>query len=145
MQNSYISGDSGTVKFAISGITLGEGESIKKVVLTSSYTQSGTADSSARFTMNGSSYSSSKRFEPTDIVNGTNFTVTFYLQASGTAGASGSAASPNSYSLTRTISNMVLTVTIGTGNAFDGKVSSLNEGDKIIITEASGTGTYTLV
>lgn len=145
LQNSYISGDSGTVKFAISGITLGEGESIKKVVLTSSYTQSGTADSSARFTMNGSSYSSSKRFEPTDIVNGTNFTVTFYLQASGTAGASGSAASPNSYSLTRTISNMVLTVTIGTGNAFDGKVSSLNEGDKIIITEASGTGTYTLV
>ena len=133
-----------TISFAISGITLGENENIKKIILTSTRSNSGTYDDSARLTVNDANYSTTKRLD-VELTNGTNFEVDFYLIASGKAGKPGSYSAPNFYSMTTTISNIVLTVTIGEGNAFDGKVSSLNEGDKIIITEASGDGTYTLV
>lgn len=133
-----------TISFAISGITLGENENIKKIVLTSTRSNSGTVDNSARLTVNDTNYSTTKRLD-VELTNGTIFEVDFFLIASGKAGNPGPYTAPNFYSMTTTISNIVLTVTIGEGNTFDGKISSLNEGDKIIVTEASGTGTYTLV
>lgn len=140
-----LSGGSATVSFAISGITLGANENIKKIVLTSTRSNSGTIDSSARLTMNGVNYTTTKKLD-VELTNGTNFEVGFYLIASGKAGNPGPYIAPNYYSMTTTISNMVLTVTIGTGNAFDGKVSSLNEGDKIMIQESENSLVpYTLV
>lgn len=133
-----------TISFAISGITLGENENIKKIILTSTRSNSGTIDSSARLTMNGINYSTAKKLDA-ELINGTNFEVDFYLIASGKAGTPGSYSAPNFYSMTTTISNIVLTVTIGEGSVFDGKVSSLPDGAKILITEASGNALYTLV
>lgn len=142
--HTALTGGSATVSFAISGITLGANENIKKIVLTSTRSNSGTIDGSARLTMNGVNYSAAKRLDA-ELTNGTNFEIDFFLMATGKAGSPGTYIAPNFYSMTTTISNMVLTVTIGEGSAFNGEISSLNEGDKIIITEASGNGTYTLI
>lgn len=132
--------------FEISGIEINEGESIKRVVLTSTRSNYGTVHSGASFTMNGERYASTKKLDADGIANGTNYKITFSLRASGTAGQPGDYTAPNYYSMTSTVSDMVLTVTVGSGNAFDGEVSSLNEGDKIIIEESSSSSAlYTLV
>lgn len=131
--------------FEISGLVINDGESIKKAVLTSTRTSAGTVDNSATFKLNYGNYSSTKKMDASGIANGSNYELTFTLRASGTAGQAGDYTAPNFYSMTSTVSNMVLTVTVGSGNVFDGEVSSLNEGDKIIITEASGDAAYTLV
>ena len=131
--------------FEISGIVINEGESIKKVVLTSTKSSYGTIDDNASFNLNGSNYSPMKKMDASGIINGTNYELTFSLRASGKAGQAGDYTAPNFYTMTSTVSDMVLTVTVGAGNAFDGKVSSLNEGDKIIIGENSANASYTLV
>ena len=132
--------------FEISGIVINEGESIKKAVLTSTRSNYGTIDASASFQMNGGNYSSIKKMDASKISNGTNYELVFSLRASGKAGAPGDYTAPNFYSMTSTVSDMVLTVTVGAGSAFDGKVSSLNEGDKILIEEAEDFfAAYTLV
>lgn len=87
--------------------------------------------------MNNANYGTQKKLEA-ELVNGTDFEVEFYLIDSGKSGTPGHYTSPNFYSMTTTISDIVLAVTIGEGSAFDRKVSSLPDGAKILITEASG-------
>lgn len=135
----------GSTTVQITGLNLTGEEKIKKAVVTSSYSVSGTPTNGS-FSMNGSGYAATKRIDPSEIKNNTAFKLTFAFKADGNSGTvSGGGNTVADFSCTRTVTNIKLTVTIGTGNAFDGQVSSLDEGAKIILTEASGTGTYTLV
>ena len=128
-----------TTSFEISGIDFGAEEYVKKAVVTSSRLNYGTSDSGAQTHMNGLTYSKVKKIDPTGITNGSIVELTFSLRASGNTGTTGSVASPVTSTLTSEFSDITLTLTVGSGSAFDGKIASVNEGDKIFINEFGDT------
>lgn len=135
-----------TKNFSINGISLSEGESIQYVTLTADLSRSGTVDSSALMQVNGVTFVGSRKFSADGIANNTTWQANFVLRASGTAGLAGALNQAVSHSYTVSFSNVTLTIFTGTGNVFDGKVSSLNEGDKILIEESDDSeALYTLV
>ena len=139
-------GASVTKSFAITGISLASGERVKNVILSATLSKSGTTDGSERITANGMSLSSGSRKLDTDsLVLNSNYDVTFYFRASGNTPAVPSAWGTTTYECTLNCTNVTLTVVTGTGSVFDGKVESLNEGDKIIVDESSAKAAYTLV
>lgn len=138
--------DVATKDFPISGITLADGESIKYVTLTASLSRSGTQDPNLIIQVNGGGFNGARKFSAEGVSNGSTWQATFMVKASGRAGQAGALNEPVSHSCTVSFSNVVLTVVTGTGNVFDGKISSLNEGDKISIKESnSSSALYTLV
>lgn len=135
-----------TKNFPISGITLASGESIKYVTLTASLSRSGTSDPNLIIQVNGGGFNGARKFSAEGVSNGSTWQATFTVKASGHAGQAGALNEPVNHSCTVSFSNVVLTVVTGTGNVFDGKISSLNEGDKISIKESdSSSALYTLV
>ena len=142
-----IIGDSVEKNFTISGINLADNESIKRVMLTATINRSGTTDYSEVITVNGLGFSNgSRRIDSNEIANGTNWTAKFYICATGRVGMAGALNQSVNHSCTIYFSNVSLTITTGTGSAFDGTIESLPEGSKIIIDESEDTqGQYTLV
>ena len=141
-----VGADSEDVIFSISGLNLEGEERVKKAILSSTYSSSGTSDPGASFRINDKTYRKIYQIEPENIIDNSDLTIKFSLSASGNYGnVSGGGNAQASFSLTYKVSDITLTLTIGTGNAFDGKVSSLNEGDKIIIQEKDNLVPYTLV
>lgn len=132
--------------FPISGIVLGEGEYVQKAVLTASMSRYGTSDAGLQIFVNSVPFSGTRKYDAEGIENGTNWDATFVVRASGNYGQAGALNQSVSHSCTVNFTNVTLTVTTGAGSAFDGKVSSLNEGDKILIEEAEDFfAAYTLV
>lgn len=139
-------GESATKSFAITGISLASDEQVKNVILSATLSKSGTTDGSERVTVNGMSLNSGiRKLDVNSLVLNSNYDVTFYFCASGNTPAIPSAWGTTTYECTLTCTNVTLTVITGTGNVFDGKVESLNEGDKLIVSEASAKAAYTLV
>ena len=139
--------DSVEKNFAISGINLADNESIKRVMLTATINRSGTTDYSEVITVNSLGFSNgSRKIDSDEIANGTNWTAKFYVCATGNVGAAGALNQSVSHSCTIYFSDVTLTITTGTGSSFDGFISSLSEGTKIMIDESGDTqGQYTLV
>ena len=141
-----ITSGAATKTFTLSGLTLGDGEKIKKAVLSATLFQSGTADSSATISVNGVKFGGNRKFDSSEFIPGGTWDAAFYFRASGEAGTVTSNFSAYSFSSTLHVTDVTLTITTGTGSVFDGKVSSLNEGDKILIDESGGASAfYTLM
>lgn len=135
-----ITSGSASRSVAISGIP--SGEHVMKAVLTATITTSGTS-TDGRITVNDLVFSGTRKIDATEFSNGTTWTANFIYRASGSTPWANDEFS--TYSSQKSLTNIVLTLTTGTGSVFDGEVSSLNEGDKIIITEGSSNASYTLV
>ena len=152
-QNTYetlgydITSASTTKTFNITGLVLGAGESIKRAVLTATLNRVGTTDYSESITVNGLSFGTgTRKIDTTLFAPDSTWDARFYFCASGQTGAAVGVAQEYSYSCTMYYSNVTLTLTTGTGSAFDGRISSLPEGTKIMIDEPGDTqGQYTLV
>lgn len=140
-----LNGSRNTKTFDLSSMTLPDGEKVTKVILTATLTKSGTVDDSSTSTANDLRFNGSRKLDSSTVVVGSGYEVSFYFCASGNIEPSYSSGSLVTLSCTQNYSNVTLTVTTGTGNVFNGKVSSLNEGDKIIIGENSVNASYTLV
>ena len=136
-----------TKSFTITGISLAEGENIKSMMLSAELSRTGTTDYSESITANGLSFNSgARKLDATEVVLDASYDVSFYFRASGNTPAIPTEYGTTAYSCTLHLKNVTLTITTGTDRAFDGEISSLNEGDKIIIEEsADNTALYTLV
>ena len=139
-----IVGDSTTKSFAITGITLGENESIQKAVLTATITRtSGYTDYKETISVNGLPFASGVQvIDVAEIPTNSAWSATFYMRASGYAKFS---VNWEQYSCTITFSNVKLILTTGTGSVSGGTIGDLPDGTKIKIDEANGTGIYTIV
>lgn len=135
-----------TKTFTLDGFTLSEGENIKRVMLTATLNRVGTTDYSEAITVNGLNFSTgSRKLDVSGFAPGGTWDARFYFCASGNIGSAG-AIVPTSYECTLYFSDVTLTITTGTGSAFDGQISSLPEGSKILIDEPDGNqGTYSVV
>lgn len=128
-------------------IVLAEGERVQKVLLTATITRSGTYDFSEIIKVNTLSFSAgSKRIPAETFTAGSAFNLNFYVCATGEASQPPTWDTVYNYSCTINFSNITLTVTTGTGSAFDGTIGSLEEGTKIFIEESTDVfGTYTIM
>jgi len=135
-----------TKTFALSGITLGAGENIKRVMLTATLRRTGTTDYSEHITVNGLGFNiGSKKLDATEFTPGETWNANFYFCASGNTGSASLNVSYD-YSCTLYFSNVTLTVTTGTGSDFDGVIGSLQEGSKVLVDEGNGVqGIYSVV
>lgn len=133
--------------FDTSSIVFQEGEFIKRAIISASITRSGPTDYSELITVNGLGFSmGSRKIDPQEFVDNPRWKARFYVEATGHVGTAGELNQTVHYSCTLKFSDVTLSITTGTGSAFDGKIESLPEGSKIIIDEPEGvTGTYTLV
>lgn len=136
-----------TKTFDLSDLVLNEGESIKRVMLTATLNRVGTTDYAEAVTVNGLTFGTgSRKMAVSEFVPGGTWDARFYFCASGDAGAAVGVGQEYSYSCTMYYSDVTLTITTGTGSAFDGLVSSLPEGSKILIDEPDGAqGVYSIV
>ena len=135
----------GTRSVMIDGIP--EGEVVKRAILTATLNRTGTTDYGESLKANGLNFSTgSRKLDTSLFVNGSDMSIQFYFRASGNAGLEASTDYISSYSCTIYMSDITLTIITGTGSAFDGRISSLPEGTKIMIDEPGDTqGQYTLV
>lgn len=124
----------------ISGIP--SGEHVMKAVLTANIATYGTS-TDGKITVNDLSFGGTRKIDATEFSNGIEWTANFIYKASGSTPWANDEVS--TYSSQKHLSNIVLTITTGTGSVFDGEISSLNEGDKIIVSENSSHASYTLV
>lgn len=139
-----LKGESALRTIHITGIP--EGENVKRAMLTATFNRVGATDYGEQIKVNTLNFGKgSKKINASEFANGTDWTAQFYYCASGNAGE-GSLDEYVDYSCTLYISNIVLTITTGTGSSFDGQIGSLPEGSKIIIDEADGVqGVYSIV
>lgn len=142
-----LTGDSTTKSIDLSNIVLGEGENIKRAMLTATLNRTGTTDYSETITVNGMQFSrGARKLDLSTITAGEVLDIRFYFCASGSAPDTPPFNATTSYSCTMWYSDVTLTITTGIGSAFDGQIGSLPEGSKILVEEENGAqGTYSIV
>lgn len=143
-----LNGGSTTKVFGTSDIVLAAGEFVKRAILSATFSWTGSRNYNETIKANGLNFSTgTRKLDVSDFVEGTDWTIEFYFCLAYKA-LGDSALTAESSSVTKSLSfrNVTLTITTGTGSAFDGEVGSLPEGSKILIDEPDGTqGTYSIV
>ncbi len=139
-------GSSVTKTIDLSDIILGEGENVKRAVLTATLNRVGTTDYMESITVNGLSFGTgTRKLDVSTIAPGSSFDIKFYFCASG-AYPEVPPIGTSVYDCTLWVSDVTLTIVTGVGSAFDGMIGSLPEGSKILIDEPDGVqGTYSIV
>ena len=139
--------DSKTKTILLDGITLADGETIKRAILSAKFNRVGTTDYSETISVNGLNFATgSRKFDVAEFTPGATWDAKFYFCASGNTGQAGALNQTVSHQCTLYVTDVTLTLTTGTGSSFDGEISSLPEGSKILVDEPDGTqGTYSIV
>lgn len=138
---------SATKTFSLDGMILADGENIKRVILSASFRRVGTTEYDEVISVNGLGFSSgTRKLDASEFTPGATWDARFYFCTSGNHGTAGALNQPVTHQCTLYVTNVTLTITTGIGSAFDGEISSLPEGSKILIDEPDGTkGTYSIV
>lgn len=143
--STNIVGSRVTRSITISGIP--DGEVVKRAMLTATLKRVGMTDYGEAVKVNNLNFGTgTRKLDSLLFSNDIEVDFQFYYCASGDAGFNESNAAFSNYSCTLYLSNITLTLTTGTGSAFDGLVGSLPDGSKILVDEADGVqGTYSIV
>jgi hypothetical protein len=127
-----------------------DGENVKRAMLTATVNPVGTqAYSSMNIQVNSLNfYTGVRKMDTAEFSNGIDWDARFYFYIDNTTGMLTSPAYSSNviYESTLYLTDIKLTLTTGTGSAFDGLISSLPEGSKILVDEPDGVqGTYSIV